>query len=351
MPTLEVEGMTVYLPVMPVEMTWEVGDRNYSLNALPRMILLMTRDGHNQENIEQVTGLSAQAVAQERQLLVEQGLMQANGALSDVAKAVLDIYEFEDGHKDEKYLYYRDMHRNLLLPQYTVEAVQNVPDDAAWVDWPNHYDETGDLHNAFVAKKKVFAGYEHLLGYYDIDFPLSGSYSGRKWFVPLKQDGQIQHVTKAEISADKAAKMAAGEASVVSSGLDKEVEVDESKLNEIDEEHRSIILDFRVAISGWHLCVNWQTEDGQKNNRDICLLPWGEIIEYNDVVEADDNIPQLHLPSGLTDQLTVISTFVMYLYNNDWKKTGTMEKLIDLRIQQVDKIMVLYRLALEDKPL
>ena len=96
--------MEIYLPVMPVEMTYEVGDRNFLLNALPHMMLLMIRDGHSQKEVEKVTGLSSQALAQERQALLQQGLIKENGELSDTAKLALDIYEFEDNHKEEKHL-------------------------------------------------------------------------------------------------------------------------------------------------------------------------------------------------------------------------------------------------------
>ena len=73
--------MEIYLPVMPVEMTYEVGDRNFLLNALPHMMLLMIRDGHSQKEVEKVTGLSSQALAQERQALLQQGLIKENGEL------------------------------------------------------------------------------------------------------------------------------------------------------------------------------------------------------------------------------------------------------------------------------
>ncbi len=341
--------MIIYLPIMPIEMKWEVGDRNYSLNALPRMILLMRRERYGLEDVEKVTNLSAQAVMQEYQLLVEQGLIQEDGTLSDMAKAILDIYEFEDGHKEEKHLYYRDMARHLLLPQDCVEAVQSVPENCAWIDWPEHYNEVETMQNALEAKKKVFAHYEHLLEYYDIDFPLYGHYSMRKYFAKL--DGQIKLVTKTEIDAEILAKRSLEEVEDKAEIAKSAEDTEDLHRYDKDVEPQPINLGLKAASDCWHLCASWQTESGHKYSKDECLLPWGEFAEYSDIVEADDTIPYLHLPCELSDKLLVVSAFVRYLWNNAWCKKRSSDKLTDFTIQHPEKMKVMCTLTMEDKPL
>lgn len=341
--------MVIYLPVMPVEMTYEVGDRNFLLNALPRMMLLMIRDGHSQEDVEKVTNLSSQTLAQERQALLQQGLLKEDGELSDTAKSVLDIYEFEDRHKEEKHLYYRDMVRHLLLPLDNIEVVHNVPKNFAWIDWPEHYDDARILQNSLAAEKSVFVGYEHLVKYYDIDFILNGAYSERKYFAPLKLDGQIKLTTEAELSADKEAKMIAKKSYDVAEDAE-EASASESLLShDIENEQQPIDLGIRVAISGWHMCASWKFDNGHEYCKNVCMLPWGEFFEYGNIVEANDSMPRLHLPNEFNNPLMAISAFVEYMWNNDWQKNGRNERLLDLKILEPSKTMVLCSIKLEDK--
>lgn len=341
--------MEIYLPVMPVEMTYEVGDRNFLLNALPHMMLLMIRDGHSQKEVEKVTGLSSQALAQERQALLQQGLIKENGELSDTAKLALDIYEFEDNHKEEKHLYYRDMVRYLLLPLDNIEVVHNVPKNYSWIDWPDHYDEARILQNSLVAKKRVFVGYEHLLKYYDIDFPLNGAYSERKYFAPLKLDGQIKLITEAELTAYKEAKVFAEESNDVAGDEEEASESEVLLSQDIYTEQKTMDLGVSVAISGWHIHASWKFESGQEYCKDVCLLPWGDIYEYEDIVEGNDSVPRLHVPNRFNDHSMAISAFVEYMWNNDWQKNGRNERLLDLKILEPSKTMVLCSIKLEDK--
>lgn len=341
--------MVIYLPVMPVEMTYEVGDRNFLLNALPRMMLLMIRDGHSQEDVEKVTNLSSQTLAQERQALLQQGLLKEDGELSDTAKSVLDIYEFEDRHKEEKHLYYRDMVRHLLLPLDNIEVVHNVPKNFAWIDWPEHYDDARILQNSLAAEKTVFVGYEHLLKYYDIDFPLNGAYSERKYFTPLKLDGQIKLMTEAELTAEKVAEVTEEESNDVAGDDEEASESEVLLLQDMDTEQQPMDLGVSVAISAWHISASWKFESGQEHCKDVCLLPWGEIYECEDLVEGNDSMSRLHLPNKFNDHSMAISAFVEYMWNNDWQKNGRNERLLDLKILEPSKTMVLCSIKLEDK--
>lgn len=331
---------------MPVEMTYEVGDMNYLLNALPRMMLLMLRDGYTQKDIEKVTNLSSQALTQERGILLGQGFIEENGNLSDMARAVLDIYEFEDSHKEEN-KFYRDMVRHLLLPIDNMEIVKDTPDKYAWVDWPEHYDETEILQNASEAKKRVFRGYEHLLEYYDIDFPLTGAYSKRKHFAKLC--GKIKLINATELTIEKAEKNE--ESCEKVNGIGEVIETEELKTCGLEDKQNTIELGIRVAVSAWHICASWQFESGQEYCKEFCLLPWGEIYDYSNVVEANSSMPRLHYPNEFSSYSELTSTFVEYMWNNEWLENVRSKRMINLKILEPSESIVQCSLVMEDKPL
>lgn len=331
------DNMQVYLPVMPVEIKREVSDWNYKLNALPRMILTMLRDGRSMEEVSEVTQLSMQAVENEYKMLQEQELLSKEGSLSANALAVLDIYKFEDRNSTEHFVYYRDMLNGVLLSKKNCKVCEQPPKNAIWMEWPERYNITEDPHNIEAAGKQIFSQFPHLQEFYDLDVVPWGNSGQRRRFAPFGLREAIQPVTLLEQKSKKAVGQE-------EDGVPQEAE----SLSDTDTSGEETL---QAAVLCWHMQGDWQEENRQRQSLNLYLTPWGDFWQGQTVSKETNEKPCLYTPWHLPGQDEAAAQFIKYMWNESWQGEQAPGKLASVVLKPLEKQLILCSLKLEGKPL